>query len=84
MRLHFWEPQGLKAGGRVFDVLVQGKPIVTGLDIAKETRGSGLPLVKEQIGIEATDTLTVELKVSGGGGKPPLLCGLEILSEASQ
>src|SRR5205814_903778 len=81
VRLHFAEPDGLKAGQRVFDVLVQGKEVLKGFDIAKEAGGPNRGLVREFQGVRAGETLTVAFRVAAQGSAPALLCGVEIVAE---
>ncbi len=79
VRLHFCEPdENAKPGSRVFDVAVQGKSAVSGLDIVKEAGGSFRPLVREINGVRADTELVVELSVSRG---TPVISGIEIVAE---
>jgi len=82
VRLLFCEPDELAAGRRVFDVRVQGTDVLKGFDVVAE---AGRPLraaVKQIEGVEAGQTVTVELIARGGAGaKPPVLSGVEILRE---
>lgn len=84
VRLHFSEPEHRKAGARVFDVRLQGKTVIDGLDIFKEAGGRNRALVREFKGVAARDAVTVELisksKEPGPSGLP-LLNALEVLQE---
>ncbi len=75
--LHFMEPEQVRVGDRVFDVLVNGKTVLSRLDIIKETGEPNKALVKEVKGIGPSST--VELSLKRVSGKPPLLCGVEII-----
>jgi len=79
VRLHFAEIHGLAPGQCAFDVLLQGKPALRGLDVAKETGSSHAALVKEWQHIPASDQLTIELRSQDG--EPPAISGVEILAE---
>ncbi len=84
VRLHFAEPENLRAGARVFDVRLQGKTVIDSLDIFKEAGGRNRALVREFKGVAAGDAVTVELisksKDPGPSGLP-LLNALEVLAE---
>ena len=79
VRLHFAEPEDTKPGERVFDVKVQGKRVLSGIDIAKETGGKRRALVKEIKSVAAKGTMSIEL--AGVKGKGPLLCSVEIVEK---
>ncbi len=75
IRLHFLEPDKLEAGGRVFDIFLNGKPVQRGFDIAKAAGGSHRPVVREFETTTADGNLKIELRSTSG--KPPLLSGVE-------
>ncbi|MCK5801729.1 MAG: PQQ-binding-like beta-propeller repeat protein [Lentisphaeria bacterium] len=82
IRLHFAELAGAAPGERVFDVRIQGKKVLSGFDIAKATGGVRKSVTAEFKGIEVSDQLRIDLSRSiAGRGRPPLLCGVEILAE---
>jgi hypothetical protein len=81
VRLHFMEPDELQPGERVFDVLVQGKPAFTGLDVAREAGGRNRALVKTISDVLLAEELVVELTAARGSKHPTLLSGVEIQSE---
>ena len=62
---------------RVFDVLLQGKPVISHFDILAETK-VGTPLTKE-FTVSASDTLTIELR--GQNGAEPLINGIILRAE---
>lgn len=80
VRLYFLEPDEVKAGQRVFDVLVQGKAVLTGLDVAREAGGPRRGLVKAVAGVRADGELVVEL-APAAGSKPGVLSGVEVVAE---
>jgi len=77
--LHFMEPEPLRKGGRVFDVVINGKKVLASLDIVGETGAASKALVKEVKGIGPCTNVEVSLKHLSG--RPPLLCGVEIIPE---
>ena len=82
VRLHFAEPDGLAAGKRVFNVLLQGKPVLTNFDIAAEAGGPDKAVVKQIAGVDVKTALTVELKpVDPKAQHAPVLCGIEAIAE---
>ena len=78
VRLHFAEPDGAAPGERVFDVSVQGRPVVRALDIARECDGRRTGLVKELRGIRASGRITVDISPDAGH---PVLNAIEIVEE---
>jgi outer membrane protein assembly factor BamB len=82
VRLYFAEPDPLKAGQRIFDVEIEGKTVVTNLDVCAEAGGPRRTLIKEFKNIPALGHLTVRLTPAAGAEvRSTLLCGLEILAE---
>jgi hypothetical protein len=77
--LHFMEPEEVRKGGRVFDVLIGGRKVLGQLDIVGETGVPKRALVKEMKGIGPTTT--VELSLRRISGRPPLVCGIEVIPE---
>jgi hypothetical protein len=77
--LHFIEPEQLQKGDRVFNVLINGKTVLSQVDIIGETGAPNKALVKELKGIGPSTT--VEFSLKQVSGKPPLLCGIEIIPE---
>jgi len=81
VRLHFAEPDDLAAGQRVFSVQIQGKTLLTDLDIVKAAGAPRRALVKEFKGIEAKDLLRLQLLPSAGSPHGPILCGFQAVRE---
>jgi hypothetical protein len=84
VRLHFAEPDGVPAGKRIFDVLLEGKPRIEKFDISATAKGG--PVVKEFRGINVTGALTIELKPAdlteeGTSKFPPVISGVEMIAE---
>ncbi len=82
VRLHFCELDGAAPGERAFDVLLNGKPALAGLDIAREA-GPMKALVKEFRGITCAASLDVELrgKANASEKSAPLLSAIEVIRE---
>lgn len=82
VRLHFLEPDDVRAGERVFSVRLQGRPALAALDVVEEAGGRNRSLVKELTSVAVTQDLVLELvpdqnaKVSA-----TLLSGIEIQAE---
>jgi hypothetical protein len=79
LALHFAETEEENVGRRVFDVKVQGRTVISRLDIAAASGGVNRALTKDLRGIVAQGTLTVELVPVQG--KAPLICSLEVLRQ---
>ena len=82
VRLHFCELDGAAPGERAFDVLLNGKPALAGLDIAREA-GPMKALVKEFRGITCAASLDIELrgKANASEKSAPLLSAIEVIRE---
>ena len=78
VRLHFTEPDHAARGKRVFDVAVQGESVVEALDIARESKGRAVAIVREVRSVQAGKTLTVTLTPKAGR---TVLSGIEVLLE---
>jgi hypothetical protein len=78
LRLHFMEPQEIRPGERVFDVLVNGEIAMARLDIAKESKGTHRALTRDIAGVGPCARIEITLKPVSG--KPPLLCAVEIIA----
>jgi outer membrane protein assembly factor BamB len=77
VRLFFAEPEDAEAGQRVFDVVLQGREVLTNFDIVRETPPDGTGIVKEFRSVEATSQITLELRPSTGR---PVICGIEVIA----
>jgi hypothetical protein len=76
VKLYFAEPEDIEAGQRVFDVVLQGKLVLSDLDVAKEAGGPNRLVDKTFPGILASNDLTIQLSPKTGH---TLLCGVEIV-----
>ena len=84
VRLHFAEIEDVRPGQRVFDVAVQGKTALKGLDIAREAGGKNTALVKELSHVEASEQIVIQLTPEGqpnDGSSLPVISGVEVAQE---
>jgi outer membrane protein assembly factor BamB len=81
VRLYFAEIAGCEAGRRLFDVSLQGEPVLVGFDIAKAAGGTNRAVVREFKGIGIKEDLRVTLTPAGTTQAGPLLNGIEIIAE---
>ena len=77
VRLCFVEPDSVKPGQRVFDVMIEGKPVVKDLDVVKSAGGTNRPLVRELKNLEVHGALDLSFSASK---RKPLLCGVEVIA----
>ena len=78
VRLFFLEPDGKQPNERVFDVSLQGQPVLSQLDIAKLAGSSNKPVIRKFTGVKATTKLQIDLKPIAGR---TFLSGIEIVAE---
>ncbi len=81
VRLHFAELDNVEPGKRVFNVAVNGRPALKGVDIVKEARGVRKALVKEIKSVEAEEAIQIDFSAKIGRPAPdqmPLIQGVEI------
>src|SRR6185312_13897220 len=64
VRLFFAEPDPVGPGQRVFDVTIQGRPVLKDFDVLKTAGGPFRSVIKEFHGVEAAQSLTVALRPS--------------------
>ncbi len=85
VRLHFAEPEELAAGQRVFNVTIQGQPVLSDFDVVAAAGGPNRALVREFQGIRVEDkrleirfapTPMSELQL-------PILSGVEVIKEGA-
>ncbi len=76
---HFAELADVAPGDRVFDIKLQGKTAVAGLDVAQEAGGRDAALIKTVAGVAAGDTLKVEFVAKGD--MAPILSAIEIVRD---
>lgn len=75
IRLHFVEPAGIGPGERVFSVALEGKTVLSNLDIAREAKSPHAPVVREFLNQEVTVALNLTFTPVRG---QPVLCGIEL------
>ena len=80
VKLFFAETINLESGDRLFDIIIQEKPVLSNFDIVKEATGAKRLIVKSFKGIKVKDKLIIQCK-SSTPGKPPLLNGIEMILE---
>jgi hypothetical protein len=81
VKLHFAELENKQPGERLFNVLLQGREVLHGFDIAKEAGGIDTPVIKTFRKIDVADRLTVECQSLSPTGAAPFLSGIEIILE---
>ena len=81
MRLYFAEPEDLRPGDRIFDVQLQGEPVLKDFDIVAEAGSRLRGVVKEFHGVRVQDRLTVALNWAADQESGSILCGVEMIRE---
>jgi len=79
VRLHFAETEDLRPGQRVFDVKLQDRPVFEGLDVVARAGGPNRALVEEFRGVQAKDTIKLELVSRAGAA--PIINALQVCEE---
>jgi len=84
VRLALADPDNDAAGRRVFDVKLQGRTVLEGLDVAADTGGRDRALVKQFAGVAVDQQLVIELVAKSP--KPaveeaPILQAIEVVQE---
>lgn len=75
VKLFFVEPSAVKAGQRVFDISLEGKIVLKGLDVAKEAGSENRTVIREFPDVEIIGPLDIRLSPTVGRS---LLSGVEI------
>jgi outer membrane protein assembly factor BamB len=83
VRLVFAEIAGAGPGERVFDVALQGKRVIGGLDIARMAGGANREIMREFKGVSVFGALTVTFAPKPGS-RGALVCGMEIVREGGR
>jgi outer membrane protein assembly factor BamB len=82
VRLHFAEPEDVPPGERVFDVWLQGQPVLSEFDIVRAAGAARRAIVKEFAGVGVTGELAIRLqRCAAASRRPPILCAVEVLRE---
>ena len=79
VRLVFAELDGCDPGKRLFDVAINGKPVLEAFDIARYAGGAWRSVIRTFPGVSADDGVRVTLKAREGES---LICGLEAVRES--
>jgi hypothetical protein len=79
VRLYFREPEYSSTGQRVFDISLNGKPLISQLDVLQETQSNQKILVREFSQIHLDNDLNLTLTAQKG---EPLICGLELIEQS--
>jgi hypothetical protein len=82
VRLHFAELDDVAPGGRVFDVKLQGKTVLRDFDVLQAVFPRNHVVIREFKGIEAGDTLTLEMvprAKNPTAATAPILSGIQVL-----
>jgi len=80
VRLHFAEVEDVDIGERVFNIEMQGKTVISALDIVKEADRNHIIVIKECNSIETRGSIAIEL-LPREGSEPPLICAMEIIEK---
>ena len=78
VRLFFADPEHASAGKRIFDVRLQGEPVLRRFDPAAESGGKMRAVVKEIAQVRSEGTLLVELAPEVG---ETILSGIEVVAD---
>jgi hypothetical protein len=81
VRLYFAEPEEVQPGQRVFDIAIEGQPVLANFDIVKEAGAARRGIVREFKGITVQDKLTLNFNSKTPAPWTPLLCGVELVAE---
>ncbi len=81
VRLFFAENEKCETGQRIFNISIQGKPVLQEFDIIKETGRNNQLVVKEFKSIGIKDDLRIALTPTAESQFAPLLCGIEIIAD---
>jgi outer membrane protein assembly factor BamB len=80
VNLYFSELENKQKGERVFDVSIQNRTVLENFDIVSETGGKDIEIVKRFSGIEAGNTLKIEMNPRKGN---TILSGIELIREGT-
>ncbi len=81
VRLHFSEPEDVQPGQRVFDVYVQNQLVLEDFDVVAEAGAPKRGIMHAFSGVNAADTLRIDLRRREDTHYPTLLCGVEVILE---
>ena len=83
VRLHFAELNEKEPGKRVFNVSINGKTVLTDLDVFKEAGGRYKALVKQFTGIVPDEGGRITIDVQNGKVGTPQINGIEIVKDTA-
>lgn len=78
VKLWFSELEDKDPGEREFDIVIQGKKVIEGLDIVKEAGKTDKEIIKSYYGIKAGKTMKIDLVPRKGN---TIISGIEIVQE---
>jgi hypothetical protein len=82
VRLHFAEPEEIEPGERLFDVLLQGEPVLKGFDIVQAAGAPRRAVVKAFANVRVIGELNVGLRsATATPSQKPILCAIEAVRE---
>ncbi|MBT4484574.1 MAG: PQQ-binding-like beta-propeller repeat protein, partial [Candidatus Latescibacteria bacterium] len=81
VKLFFAEPDNIKPGVRVFDVIMQGKRKLKNFDIVKETDKPRTVLIKTFKNIKVDKELVIDFTAVNSSGMKPVISGIEIIAK---
>ena len=79
--MHFIEPEDISPGERVFSLRLDANMLLEDFDIIKEAGAKMKAISREFKGIALAGTTALEFVPKKG---QPLICGLELLAEATR
>ncbi len=81
VQLYFAEPHDLAPGDRVFDVSIQGEPVLKSLDIVEQAGQPRKGIVKSFENVIVEDELKIAIAPDPSSEAAPILCGVEIAAQ---
>ena len=82
VRLIFSEPDRLPAGGRTFDVYLQGRKVLGDFNIMREAGSNKKTIVKEFTGVEAEQAVDIRFEPADvNRSSIPVISGVELIAE---
>ncbi len=83
VRLHVTEPNDVPVGRRGMDIVIEGTPVETGLDIVAVAGEPRVAVIREhQVTVSDGNGMTIALE--NGSGNDAFVCGIEIIAVAEK
>lgn len=79
VRLYFLEPDAVASGQRVFDVMLQGRPILTAFDVIAAAGAPCRGIMREFKGVVVAEKLDLRFQKSPSSPLGPVLSGVELI-----